>query len=112
MNNTVTVRDVCTLNVIITAAAAHAGVRWIDPDFGIVRTGTAQRLSLGGAPGDHSAPGHGDDVRHCYLQITTAEGHDVALNVRDVMRLIDRAEFLVDEDQHATRPTVTAQEGH
>lgn len=112
MNDTLTVRDVFTLNAIITAADAHAGVRWIDPDFGIIRTGTVQCLSLGGVPGDHSAPGHNADVRHCYLQITTANGHGIALNVRDVMQLIDRAEFLVDGDQRAARPTAPAQEGH
>ncbi|WP_071288726.1 hypothetical protein [Mycolicibacterium llatzerense] len=112
MSDAVTVRDVFTLGVIVAAADVRAGVRWIDPDFGMVRAGTAQCLSLGGVPGDHSAPGLGADVRHCYLQITSCNGLDVALNVRDVMRLMDRGEFLVDDDQHVTLQTATAQEGH
>lgn len=77
--------DVRTLAAIITAADLGASVHmiWLDVDV----TGVARHLVRDSTT--FAFPSGADDVRNCFLRITTTTGFDLAVPITEVMTLLD-----------------------
>lgn len=90
-----TVSDAIALSDVLSAAQQSCKVAWLD-DQGEVRYGTAR--SLVRSEVDFTFTDRGQDVRDTYLWVTTREGFEVALSVRELMSKVPDGAFVAPYD--------------
>jgi hypothetical protein len=98
-----TVAQVSALGAIVRAARENQRVAWVNDDSpNGITWGTAR--GIGDLHGNHA--GGTDDVRDCYLHVTTSHGWEAFLAIPDVIADAQRGVFVTDYHPHPdTHPT-------